>query len=73
MRVPFRIEGFYKVLRNLVGSSTLVEHLLEPYPDELDEPGLSPYHLDGGVSIGQSTRYATWLPNPSHRGGFIKL
>ena len=72
MRVPFRIEGFYKVLRNLIGSSALVEHLLEPYPeDELDEQP-SPYYFNGGVSIGQSTRYATWMPNPNQLGKFIR-
>ena len=63
MRVPFRIEGFYKILENLVGSNALIQHLLEPYPEpderEWEE---SPYFIDGGLSIGCKSRYAPWLP-----------
>lgn len=67
-RVPFRIEGFYKILENLVGSNALVKHLLEPYPEQDEE---TPYYFSGVSSIGTSKRYAAWMPNPDKYGEYI--
>ena len=63
MRVPFRIEGFYRILENLTGSNMLVKHLLEPYPRPDEEewnPG--PYYADGGMAAAGKRCYAPWIP-----------